>query len=186
MKKGVCSIICICVAFILGSKMSLNASEDRSMASLGELELNIEMTKNAYRLLEHIPLKISFSNVSKDSFYLNTAFNLIEKETRLSLNVKTRAGEFIPMRTKLVGKRSSLNKEDFHLLSVGDEYHIEILLNNWCKLEKPDEYIVSASYYNSNDGKKYDLRPFWKFWSNVSRAWMGKSCSNEVSFRIIG
>ena len=175
-------IITSLLVFLIGENgMALGESPNNSKT---KMHLKISMSKDSYSLGEDVVVEVIFKNTSSDPFYLNTAFNFLEEETRLVFSMYDEDGNIVERNKVLLGRRPLLSRKDFHLLDKGERYKAVVTLNKEYDFYRLGHYKVRATYFNSNDGSGIKLNSYWRFWEREKDVWTGDLRSNELNFAV--
>ena len=134
----------------------------------GQLELEIELDKEAYRVEESIKVKCSIKNVSKDTVYLPPPLFM-----NLIVYLKYQEGQEVPFGPKVLFSEI-VKKEDIIKLQPNESYRFERIVSKelYFMPNKVGQVELFVLYRNKTEGME------------EIKLWTGELKSNVVKFEI--
>jgi hypothetical protein len=140
------------------------------------LEFQLRVTKEKYSVGEPIEVILLLTNRSDTPLTVNKrmGFNpghMGEGSWEVRFNVTFPPGKRLVIGTLI--NPVSLEDDDFTILAPGREISSIMTLTRFYWMELPGTYTVTATYHNSDDGRRFGLS-----------AWTGDIASNPIHFKV--
>jgi hypothetical protein len=140
------------------------------------LQIQLKIVRDSYAVGEPVEVELVLLNQSEAPVTVNKrmaifAGQMAEGNWEVKFDIKYPPGERLVRGAKI--RREELNKDDFAVISAGENIHKTFNLSRYYWLELPGPYEVKAFYHNSKNGQEFG-----------SKAWTGDLNSNSISFKV--